>query len=827
MTAQATPRTGAGDAEVGTPEREPAAAVARLDPRRRARLTAGESGWSTLAAPEVGLSSMLMGDGPLGLVSPTFDERETALLLPCATALGATWDTGVVRSVGLALGSEAARRGYAAVYAPNLNLVRTGLSGRTFEMFSEDPLLTGRLGAAFVAGLQSQGVASCPKHLVCNDTETERQRMSATVDEATLREVYLRPFEMALRDAGAWMVMTAYNRLNGVACNAHAGLISIVKDEWAWDGLVISDYFAVKETLAPALAGLDLEMPGPAIYLGERLAEEVAAGRLPQERVDDAVIRLLRLARRVGALAGSGREVSAPGEHVPAEAAPAVLTAAAAASFTLVRNEGRVLPLRPERLRRLAVIGPNATRPCYQGATFGRVRPAGHAATPWEAVRDRFGSTCEVVYEPGVPRTRPEPLGAFPVTTPDGEPGVLLEHFRGASAAPVLGEVRADSAFIWFGEVPGAGPTTEPGSLRLTAVFTPETDGRHVFAAGGSGETVLYIDGTEIARRPAPAVDDVMGQVARAEMTPGEAELTAGVPVTVVVEMTSPGARVQALTVGCLPPEPPGALRRAVEAAAGADAVVLVVGDVLETSRESRDMASSALPAEQAELIREVAAVNPRTVVVVNAGRPVHAPWADDVAGLLFAWLPGQGFGTALAAVLDGELEPAGRMPVSVPCRDEDRSTWGERLDADLALDYTATEPIGYRHLRRSGLRPRFAFGEGLGYTRWEHRDARAERTADGRVEVTVSVANVGERRGREVVQVYVRGPGERDVRLAGFAGVRLDPGESADVAILLDERAFARWDTAGGGWSVAPGRHEILAGRSSVELPHSLTVEL
>ncbi|GAB2965561.1 beta-glucosidase family protein [Streptomyces heilongjiangensis] len=802
---------------------EPTETLRQLSLGRRAGLTAGETGWSTRAAPEIGLSPMLLGDGPLGLVSPTFDERETAFLLPCGTALGATWDPDVVRAVGLVQGSQALRRGYGGVYAPNLNLARTGLSGRTFEMYSEDPLLAGVLGAALVRGLQSQGVAACPKHLVCNDTETERQRMNATVDEATLREMYLRPFEMAV-EGGAWMLMTAYNGVNGVPCAAHADLLRIVKEEWGFDGLVLSDYFALKDTVGPALAGLDLEMPGPAIFFGERLAAAVDDGSVPEERLDDAVARLLRLAGRTGALAGTERRVTAPDEHVGEDRAPAVLATAAAASATLVRNRGGLLPLDPGALDRLAVIGPNAVRPTFQGATFGRVRPAGEVTTPAQAVRDRFGPHCDVRVEAGVVRTLPETLAGFRVTTPDGEPGVLLEHFRGDATRPVLTETRVDSAFVWFGTVPGAGPTTQPGRLRLTAVLTPEAGGRYTVGGGGSGETTVRVDGALVAHRPAPAPADVMGQVARAGMSTGEVELTAGVPVEVTVEMTSAGSRVQALTVGCLPPQPEDALDRAVRAATAADAAVVVVGDVLETARESRDLPSSALPDEQVRLIRAVAAANPRTVVVVNAGRPVDAPWADDVAAVLYAWLPGQEFGPALAAVLSGDAEPAGRMPVTVTCRDEDRSTWGERLDTDLALDYTATEPTGYRHLWRTGTAPRFAFGSGLGYTTWELRAARVERGADG-VAVVATVANTGPRPGREVVQVYAQAPGESDARLAGFAGVRLAPTKCAEVRVRLDERAFSRWDTAGSAWTIPAGTHRLLVGRSSVELPFALDV--
>ncbi|MEV0597800.1 glycoside hydrolase family 3 C-terminal domain-containing protein [Streptomyces sp. NPDC050315] len=793
-----------------------------LDPARAATLTAGASGWRTVAEPALGLRPLSLVDGPLGLVSPTFDERETSLLLPSGMALGATWDPDVVRAVAATEASEARRRGFDAVYAPNLNLARTGLSGRTFEMLSEDPLHAGVLGAAFVAGLQGQGVAAVPKHLVCNDTETARQRMSAEVGDTALREVYLRPFEMAVR-AGAWGVMAAYNRLNGTPCAAHAELLAILKQEWGFDGLVVSDYFALKETLGPALAGLDLEMPGPAIHFGERLADAVERGEVPRDRLDDMVDRLLRLARRVGAVDGYARQVSEPGAGVAADRAEQVLADAAVASFVLTRNEGGLLPLEPTALHRLVVIGPNADRPCYQGATFGRIRPVRTPVTPVEALRERYGPHCEIVHERGVDTTPAATFAGFRVTTPDGEPGVRLEHHR--AGRNVLSEVRADSAFIWFGTVPGAGPTTEPGSVRLTTRFTPDTEGWWTFGAGGSGEIVLTVADKELVRRPAPAAGDVMGQVARSETTTGEIELAAGEPVTVVVEMGFEGGPVQALTVSCAPPPVPGALERARRAAADADAVVLVVGDELQTSRESKDLADSALPTAQCRLIEEVTAANPRTVVVVNAGRPVHAPWADAAPAVLQGWFSGQGFGPALARVLSGDDEPGGRMPVTVPLHDADRSTYGETLDDDLRRHYDAAEPIGYRHLACTGTPARFAFGSGFGYTTWRLGPARLERRGES-LAVCLEAANTGDRAGREVVQVYVRAPGEADARLAGFTGIRAGAGRSSEAEILLEPRTWQRWDTVAGDWVVPPGRHEVLVGRSAEEIVQILEYE-
>ncbi|MFH8805393.1 beta-glucosidase [Streptomyces sp. NPDC017936] len=810
------PHAGRPDQPTG-PDLPPPSAIA---PAARAALTAGRSGWQTLPEAELGLQPIAMVDGPLGLVSPAFDERDTSLLLPCGIAVGATWDPAVARSVAAAEASEARRRQFDAIYSPNLNLARTGLSGRTFEMLSEDPLLAGLLGAAVVSGIQDQGVASVPKHLVANDTETARQHMSSQVDDTALREVYLRPFELAVQ-AGAWALMTAYNRLNGVACAANAELLDIVKKEWGFDGLIVSDYFALHETLGPALAGCDLEMPGPAIHFGQRLAQAVERGEVPQERVDDAVTRLLRLARRVGRLNGAERTVTQPANYVPADQAHAVLTRAASASFVLNTNVDQLLPLDPTALTRLAVIGPNADQPCYQGATFGRIRPGQSITTPLQALRDRFGPHCEVVHERGTDHVAATPLAAFDVTTPQGEPGVLLEHYRGDTL--VLSEVRADTSFIWFGHIPRVGPATEPGRLRLTAILNPTTSGRWTFGAGGSGTTLLSVDRQEVARRPAPAPGDVMGQVARSETTDGHLDLQAGTPVTVTVEMDTEGGRVQALIVNAAPPRTSGALERACRLAQQAEAVVLVVGDELETSRESRDLEHSRLSEEQQALIRQVTQANPRTVVVINAGRPVDAPWADDAGAVLQSWFAGQGFGEALARVLAGDDEPGGRMPVTVPRTDADRSTHHETLDADLTRDYTPAEPTGYRHLQRTGTPARFAFGSGQGYTTWQHGPATLHRAPSGPA-IHLTLTNTGTRTGREVVQVYVRAPGEKDARLAGFTGIRLKPGEKADVHVPLDDRAFSRWDARAGAWHIPEGTHQVLVGRSAEDITDTLT---
>lgn len=802
-------------------------AQSRLDLGRRARLTAGANAWSTHSEPGIGLHPMLLGDGPMGLVSVRFDERDTASLLPGGIALAASWDPNIVRAVALVQGSEALRRGYSAVYAPNLNLARTGLSGRTFEMYGEDPYLAGILGATFVRGMQSQGVAACPKHLVCNDTETERQRMNVKVDETALREVYLRPFELAL-GAGAKMVMAAYNRVNGVPATEQADIFRILRNDWGWDGVIVSDYFALRDTARPMNAGLNLEMPGPAIYFGARLAEAVAAEHVSEDMVDESVRRILHVAQWAGSLDGNQRSVSAPADHIEESDAHDTLVAAAAASFTLTKNSNGLLPLRPKGRPRLAVVGLNATRPTFQGATFGLVRPSRDIDTPLRAIEERLADDYDIAYEPGVPISALEPLSRLTGRTPDGRPGVLLEHFRGDEQQPCHTEVRLNSMFVWFGEVPDVGPTTDDGRIRLTTVLRAEQSGRYTVGVGGTGAATISVDGHELAAWPAPAPEDVMGQVARAEMATAGVDLDAGSEFTLVAEMRRTGGRVQALSVGVLEPQDPEevALRRAVDAAAAADVVVVIAGDELTTSRESRDLPTGSLPESQERLVQAVLATGTPAAVILNAGRPVTTDWADDADAVMFAWLPGQGFADALAQVLAGDLEPAGRLPVTIPYKDADRATYAEQLDNELSLDYTATEPTGYRHLQRTATSPRFAFGFGLGYTTWAHDDVGIVSDRDGHA-VEVTVRNTGQRAGREVVQVYAQAPGERDFRLAAFAGLHLSAGSAERVHITLDGTAFRRWDAARHMWSTPAGTHRLHVGRSSGDISAVLEITI
>lgn len=789
-----------------------------------AELTGGLNGWSTTASAATGVEEMVLLDGPLGIVSKAMDERDTSLIMPSGTALGAMWNPDLVRKVGQVIGQQGVERGVSAILGPNLNLPRSPLTGRGFEMFSEDPYLTGALGAAWVEGVQSQGVGSCTKHVVANDTETERRRMNSSVDQATLRESYLLPFEVTVRAANPWMLMMAYNRVNGTHCSQNADLISILKDEWQYDGVVVSDWYGVDDTVAAANAGLDLEMPGPATYLGARFAEAVASGTVAPERLGDAVERVTRLADRTGRRTGAAIPTL---PHLRSqEEQLKVLREAASQSFVLLENKNAILPLDMSKVKTLAVVGHNADKPCFQGGTFATVRPEGQVVTPLDAIREAAGPDVEVLYEPGAVPASPLSLTELGSTAPDGTPGVLLEVLPDGEAEDVLySEIRKSSAFVWFGPVPGLGAGV-PGRARITAHVHLSAPARWTVGAGGTGVSSLRVDGQEVLVVPPPAPDDVMGVVARADTHEVPVDLPAGT-VELVIDMAFHPGRVQAITAVATPEQVTDPLSAAVELAGRADAVVVVIGDQQGSSRESADRTTAALDPASDRLVDAVAGVAANTIVVVNASRAVLLPWADKVEAVLMAWFPGQEFGPALAGVLTGTTAPAGRLPVSFPRRNEDIPGWGKGLDADLTLDYSASEPMGYRHFQTAELQPRYPFGYGLGYTSFELVDAVASagssgsfRQEDGAhgISVRATVTNTGASGGREVVQAYLRAPHETDFRMAGFVGIQIAAGESREVDIALEPLCFRRWDSTASAWVVPSGEWEIRVSRNAAD---------
>ncbi|MBT2413353.1 glycoside hydrolase family 3 C-terminal domain-containing protein [Streptomyces sp. ISL-12] len=793
---------------VETEAREAAveAALGKLDLEAKTRLLAGQDMWTLPAFPEIGLASLVMSDGPIGVRGVRWSADDPSVALPSPTALAASWDPELARRAGVLLAQEARRKGVHVLLAPTVNLHRSPLGGRHFEAYSEDPYLTGRIGTGYVTGVQSGGVGTTVKHFVANDAETDRFTVNNLVSERALRELYLAPFEAIVADAHPWGIMTAYNSVNGPTMTEHHRLVEeILRGEWGFDGFNVSDWTAARSTTGAIDGGLDVAMPGPGTVYGEALAQAVRDGRVEEAKVDAAVRNVLRLAARVGVLQGA--EPVVPEPPAPVDGA-ALAREIARRSFVLVRNEGGALPLRPGTV---ALIGAAARDARVLGGGSATVFPA-HVVSPLD----------------GLTAALPEgtlryAVGADPNTElAVAGKGFALRTVCHDTDGRVIGTANAPDGHVqWMGSDLPEGVTHEAlHTVDLTGTFTPRETGTHTFGIKGLGAFTLTVDGTthfdDVQR---PVKDDPFLSFFGAPEPRAEVELTAGQPVEVslryVVDLPD-DMPMKVITFSLCHAEPvrdPDELiAEAVETARGADTAVVVVATTERVESEGFDRTDLKLPGRQDDLVRAVAAANPNTVVVVNAGSPVELPWRDEVAAVLLSWFPGQEGGAALADVLTGAHEPGGRLP----------TTWGSLADAPVTqvvpengeLPYTEDVFIGYRAWERESRTPAYPFGHGLGYTDWTYESLQVTGTT-----VRVRLRNTGDRPGREVVQLYLA-PAQPDPTrparwLAGFAGVEAAPGERAEVTVELPRRAFEVWDEAAGTWSFVKGSYELQAGRS------------
>jgi beta-glucosidase len=816
--------------DTGTDPASERSLIAALTVQEKVLLLTGADSWRTQGAEALGLRPMITSDGPAGARGVIKDERSPSSSLPCPSAMGATWDRDLIGELAAALGAEARHKGVDILLGPTINLMRTPLGGRGFECFAEDPVLTAAIATAYVRGVQSAQVAATVKHYVANDSETERWTYDARISEQVLRELYLLPFEACVREAGAMLVMAAYNTVNGIRMTEHEHLLKeVLKGEWGFDGVVISDWHAARSTAATALAALDLSMPGPGGPWGDQLARAVADGAVKPEVLDDKLVRLLRLARRVGALRGA----EPPPPAAPAGLAgnglidPGLLRRATAASFVLLRNEQEALPLDPA-VRRVALTGPNAFQPTIQGGGSAGVVPVS-VSTPAQGLTSALAGQAEVIMAPGCQTwvMVPEPA-AGSLRDPDtGEPGLRLE-FAAPDGGLLGSEHRSSTSLAWWDGVPPGIGWGENGHIVLRMVYRPEVTGPHLLGAAGVGRLVISVNGTVIADEATRIPADPVEAMTRPGEVRATAQFTAGQEAQVRLEFypAADGEGPLALALGIVARvDEDQLIADAVAAATGADAAVVVVGSAAMTESEGFDRATLALPGRQDELVRAVAAVNSRTVVVINAGMPVLMPWADEVAAVLYAWLPGQAMGEALADVLLGHAEPGGRLPVTLPARESDAPVL-HAAPVGGVLDYTEGLLIGYRGYDATGASPHYPFGHGLGYTSWAYDSLRlgtAHLAPGADLEVRVTVRNAGSRLGREVVQAYVAGPpgdARRPVRVLGAFGIAAAaPGETAEVTLRVPARVFARYDEEAGGWAWPRGRFTIEVGRSSRDL--------
>ncbi|WP_050800027.1 glycoside hydrolase family 3 C-terminal domain-containing protein [Streptomyces himastatinicus] len=812
-------------------------ALGALDLETKARLLAGQDMWSLPAVPAIGLRSLVMSDGPIGVRGVRWTADDPSIALPSPTALAATWDPALARRAGRLLAQEARRKGVHVLLAPTVNLHRSPLGGRHFEAYSEDPYLTGAIGTGYVHGVQDGGVGTTVKHFVANDAETERFTVDNQVGARALRELYLAPFEAIVKDARPWGIMAAYNGVNGATMTEHRALQrGVLRGEWGFDGFIVSDWTAARDTAGALAGGLDVAMPGPGTVYGEALAAAVRDGLVAESDVDDAVRRVLTLAARVGALDGAEPAV-APADRPGPIDGDALAREIARRSFVLLRNETQALPLTPggpSGLRSLALIGAAARDARVLGGGSALVFPD-HVVSPLDGLRAALPADVPLTYAVGAdPTDELAPAG----------PGFALRAVVRAEDGRVLGESRLPSGQVqWLGDFPEGVAYEELHSVEVTGTFTPRESGAHSFGTRGLGGFRLTVGGEVLfdGHQTMDETDDPFEAFFGSPVPRGRAELTVGEPVEVslistVAKTDEANWKAVCFSLVHRAPErdPEELIQEAVAAATAADTAVVVVATTESVESEGFDRTNLRLPGRQDELVRRVAATGTPTVVVVNAGSPVEMPWREDVAAVLLSWFPGQEAGAALADVLLGAEEPGGRLPTTWPVRLTDAPV-SQVAPSEGQLSYDEGVFIGYRAWeRQQGAAPAYWFGHGLGYTDWAYEAVDFTPTGDPAGDpagelgtVTVRVRNVGSRPGREVVQLYlapqadsVRTAEDRPARcLAGFAAAEAGPGETAEVAIPVRRRAAEIWDEAADAWRLVPGTYTAEAGRSVADL--------
>ena len=805
--------------------------VAKLTLEQKIRLIGGEDSLFIRAEPVVGFPRIKMSDGPLGVRGWGPITAFTA-----GVGMAATWDPELANRVGAAIGEDARARGVHILLGPGVNIYRAPMAGRNFEYYGEDPFLAARMAVGYIRGVQSQGVMATVKHFAANNQEYDRHNVSSDVDERALREIYLPAFEAAVKEAGVGAVMDSYNLVNGEHATQNSHLNNeILKKQWGFNGILMSDWWSTYDGVAAANGGLDIEMPDPNFMNAKTLIPAVRDGKVPESVIDDKVRRIFRTAIRFGFLDRDQQDYSLP---TYSQTNRKVALDEARESIVLLKNEHALLPLDMTKVKTIAVLGPDAWPAVTGGGGSSMVTPYS-APSLMTGLSDLFAGKTKVLYARGVPpmdemlaKTEfklPARVVAADMAAAQGR-SVMLEQFDNAEfhGSPVVTRFvdRVDTV-----QNMEQAQFPQPKGLRYSADFVPNKDGVYIFltSAGGGGSYKLYVDDKlEIAQSAREGIEPQWVELplkanhpvaVRLDYQPNGNTPQAGLAIRAIDDLVTPEAR---------------------KIAALADVVVVDVGFDSNTECEGYDR-TYVLPWGQDELIEAALAANPHTIVVLTGGGDVDTHrWIAKAPALLHQWYSGQEGTTALAEILSGARSPEGRLPITFPHSWEENpahdSYYASEVPAGATphVRYSEGVFLGYRSFVTSGKKPLFPFGFGLTYTTFEFSNLQVRPTVtDGRpsAQVSFEVANTGKVESAEVAQVYVGDPSAKTVRprieLKGFYKVRLAPGEKRQVSISLDERSFSYWDTAANHWRWDPGSFVIAVGDSSENLPLTAQIEL
>ncbi|KAL2208441.1 beta-glucosidase [Sarocladium strictum] len=798
-------------------------------------LLSGIDAWHTAPVHRLGVPSVRMSDGPNGVRGTRFFQGVPAACLPCGTGLAATWDTNLVQQGGALQGAEAIAKGASVLLGPTTNMQRFPLGGRGFESFSEDPDLAGAMSAATVNGIQSTGVAATIKHYVCNDQEDQRSAVDALVTERALREIYLMPFMIAQRDAQPLCYMTSYNRVNGIHASECPRLIGdILRKEWAFDGLVMSDWYGTYSTTEATKAGLDLEMPGPPALRGDLIRQAMMCGKLLEHDLDQRVRKVLELVKRVEPL---GLPEGAPEGTVDTPETAAFLRKLSSNSIVLLKNDNAVLPF--SRAKTTAVIGPNAAYAAYCRGGSASLLPY-YAVSPLEGIRDKVPN---VQYNLGVPGWKNLPV-ATRVTkvSADGPLGLTMKVFLDPPSVPDrehIDELHITDSNILLSDYKHPKLTSEKYWCELSGTFTPDETASYDFGLMVAGTGKVMVDDKCVVDNETSqhAGSFFFGSGTREER--GSLELIKGhtynlritygtLPTQTFRTAGTTGYGAGGLRFGLERAiDPVEEVNKAVELAKQVDQVVLSIGLNSEWESEGFDRPHMDFPPGTDDLVLAILAANPNTATVVQSGTPVTMPWLSKAPTVLHAWYGGNEGGNAIADVVFNDENPSGKLPLTFPIRNEDNPAFLTSVSQRNRVVYGEDTFIRYRFYEATKKNVAFPFGHGLSYTTFNlsnlsvQDDSADNNDHKALLSISLQVENTGSYHGAQVVQVYVRHKNSSILRapkeLKGFQKVFVSAGQTKTVTIFILKRyAASFWDEARDAWAIEQGEYELLIGDSS-----------
>ncbi|MGB6979463.1 MAG: glycoside hydrolase family 3 C-terminal domain-containing protein, partial [Candidatus Acidiferrales bacterium] len=834
-TAAAAATPGVSNPEV---EKRVDAIVAKMTLEQKVAMVGGVNSFYVRGYPELGVPRVKMSDGPIGVRN-----YGPSTAYAAGIGLAASWDPKLAEEVGKEIGRDARARGVHYMLGPGVDIYRAPLNGRNFEYFGEDPFLGARIAVGYIEGMQGEGVSATIKHYMGNNSEFGRHITDSIIDERTMREIYLPIFEAAVKEAHVGAVMDSYNLVNGEHSTQNSYLNNeILKKEWGFPNVVMSDWSATDDGVAAANGGLDIEMPSGAFMTPKTLLDAVHDGKVSEATIDDKVRRLLRVEAEFGWLDRDQTEEAISRYN---EEGRATALEGAREGLVLLKNEGGVLPLDKSRVKTVLVVGPNAFPAEPVGGGSAEVKPF-NSVSALEGISNFVGKSGTVTYAEGVP-TLAELARAtkFTTDTAGTKPGIAAEHFSSEDLSGTA--IASETApYICYGQPDGwtpshGGPPVETvpagaKSSRWTGYYTPKSAGKFDIFVTSTGEDgghhrlwvdgkVVFDDWTYAKELTGVATLDLDAKAHKVVLEQhGGSEWLGG---RLRLGVVAHGSYVS---------------NEAKHLAAKADAVVVAVGFGPQTESEGADR-TWRLPPGQDELIEAMAAANKKTIVAITSGGSVDASeWVDRVPALVEQWYPGQEGGTALADVLFGASDPSGRLPITWERQWSDNPVHDNYYPADGTnkVIYKEGVFVGYRGYEHNGTKPLFPFGYGLSYTKFAYgkfaiRPVAFKMPAGSnpgpRYEISFDVTNTGHVAGADVAQVYIGEPGAKVARppkeLKGFSRVSLAPGETKHVRVVVDGRAFSYYDTDGKTWRADAGAFDVMVGRSSEEAELKGTITL